>query len=250
MMKRCIGLVCGAVLLAALAAGCSGAFGFDGKDAGGPGNVAGGNGGGAGTGDDGKENPFEGTTWVNSENGFTLEFTSDNVCKITEGTAKAASIARAATAGQVNAGTYSYTWKLNADGSFTATLTIYNSTRGYATFTITASGAVSGKLVVVVDGKKYEYTFGKKTGSGTGSGTATEKPGSFNVSNGRLIAYTGTEAKITIPDTVKYINDGVFKGCNTLTSVTIPDGVIIIGNDVFSDCRNLTRVTMPAREGA
>ncbi|MDE5613911.1 MAG: hypothetical protein K2I74_04580, partial [Treponemataceae bacterium] len=133
-MRKYISLMCGAVLFALLAAGCSGAFGFDGKDGGDGGLGVGGGtnvGGGTGTGDSSKENPFKGTTWEcsDADSVFTLAFTSDDVCKITEGTAVAASIARAATAGQISADTYSYTWKVNDDVSFTATLTIYNNQR-------------------------------------------------------------------------------------------------------------------------
>lgn len=92
MMKKYISLMCGAVLLAALAVGCSGAFGFDGKEVT-DGGLGAGNGGGN------KDNPFKGTMWEDNEDGFTLDFTSDNACRITEGTERAAGIARAATAG-------------------------------------------------------------------------------------------------------------------------------------------------------
>ena len=107
--------MCGAVLFALLAAGGSGAFGLDGKDVGELGSGAGGN---------DKNNPFKGTVWEYSDanSGFTLEFTSNNACKITEGTVKAAGIARAAVIGQINGGTYAYTCDENDNGSFTATL--------------------------------------------------------------------------------------------------------------------------------
>ncbi|MDE6705450.1 MAG: leucine-rich repeat domain-containing protein [Treponemataceae bacterium] len=160
-MRKYISLMCGAVLLAALAVGCSGAFGFDGKDVGELGSGAGGN---------DKNNPFKGTTWVNTEDGFTLEFTSDNACKITEGTTKAASIAREAAATEAAlAGSYSYK-VANDDGSFAATLKD-SSGDVFAMFTITASGASSGRLVTSDGGV---YTFTKKTGSGgTGGGSSS-----------------------------------------------------------------------------
>ena len=236
MMKKYIGLVCGAVLFALLAAGCSGAFGFDGKNVGELGTETGGgstgDGGGSGN---GKANPFKGTTWEDSTNGITLSF-DEETCKITKGTVKTASIARAATAGQVNAGTYSYTWKLNDDGSFTATLTIYNSTRGYATFTITASGASNGTLTITAS--SASYPFKKTTGGGTGGGTATETLGTFTINDdGKLVKYTiGNETDITIPETVTYIGDNAFNGCGKLTSVKIPASVQAIGRRAFSGC--------------
>lgn len=238
-MKKYIGLVCGAVLFALLAAGCSGAFGFDGKVGGlDAGNGGTGNGGGTGAGDNGEDNPFAGTTWENSEDGFTLAFTSGDTCKITEGTTKAASIARAATAGQINASTYSYTWKLNDNGSFTATLTIYNSTRGYATFTITASGE-SGTLTITAS--SAHYAFKKTTGGSSSGGTTTETPDSFSISttDGKLVKYTiGDKTDITIPNTVTYIGASAFNGCGKLTSVRIPATVESIGKDAFSGCPN------------
>ena len=233
MMKKYIGLVCGAVLFALLAAGCSGAFGFDGKNVGELGTETGGgstgDGGGSGN---GKDNPFKGTTWEDSTNGITLSFDEDT-CKITKGTVKTASIARAATSGSVNGGSYSYTWKLNDDGSFTATLR-YNGYE-YATFTIDASGAVSGTLRIGTD----TYTFGKKTS--TGGGTATETPGTFSIStvDGKLVKYTiGDKTDITIPDTVTYIGANAFNGCGKLTSVRIPATVESIGKGAFSGCPN------------
>ena len=230
-MKKYISLVCGAVLLAALAVGCSGAFGFDGKDGVLDAGNDGGTGSGGGTGN-GKDNPFKGTVWEDSTNGITLSFDEDT-CKITKGTVKTASIARAATSGSVNGGSYSYTWKLNDVGSFTATLR-YNGYE-YATFTIDASGAVSGTLRIGTN----TYTFGKKTS--TGGGTATETPGTFSIStaDGKLVKYTiGDKTDITIPDTVTYIGANAFNGCGKLTSVRIPATVESIGKGAFSGCPN------------
>ena len=233
-MKKYIGLVCGAVLLVALAAGCSGAFGFDGKDVSGLGaGNDGGTGSGGGSGN-GKDNPFAGTVWEDSTNGITLSFDEDT-CKITKGTVKTASIARAATSGSVNGGSYSYTWKLNDDGSFTATLR-YNGYE-YATFTITASGASSGTLTITASSASYPF---KKT-TGTGGGTATETPGTFSIStaDGKLVKYTiGDKTDITIPDTVTYIGANAFNGCGKLTSVKIPATVESIGKGAFSGCPN------------
>lgn len=243
MMRKYIGLMCSAVLLAALATGCSGAFGFDGKD------------GGPGADDSNKDNPFKGTMWEDNEDGFTLEFTSDNACRIMEGTERAAGIARAATAGQINASTYSYTWKLNDNGSFTATLKYISGNGVYATFEIDSSGAVSGTLIV--DGKKYP--FGKKTGTGGGSGEdesgggmtggdgSTENDDKrFEITqNGVLVRYkrVGAETTVIIPDTVKSIGSGVFNACDYLTSVTIPLSVESIGKGAFSGCSRLHSVS-------
>ena len=48
-----------------------------------------------------------------------------------------------------------------------------------------------------------------------------------------------------IPNSVTYIADGAFSGCNGLSSVTIPNSVTTIGNNAFSGCSSLTSVTIP-----
>ena len=238
-MKKYIGLIFSAVLLVALAVGCSGSFGFDGKDSVGLGTETGGGN------DNSGYNPFKSTVWEDSTNGDMLSF-YDDTCIITEGTSKTANIVRATTSISVSTGTYSYTCKKNGDGSFTATLK-YSSGAMYATFTITASGAVSGTLKI----GDYTYTFGKKTGTGGGSGedesgggtTGGDEPGAddanrFEIKDGVLVKYNrvGSETAVTIPDTVKSIGSGVFKGCSFLTSMTIPLSVESIGKDAFTGC--------------
>lgn len=246
MKKNIFGLIFGTILFAVLTAGCSGSFGFDGKGSVGLGTETGGggtgSGGGTGTDDNSKDNPFKDTAWENSENGITLAFDSDT-CEITVGTAKTASIAREATAGQVNAGTYSYTWKLNDDGSFTATLK-YTSGDVYATFTITAS-ASSGKLMI----DTTEFTFNKKNGGGTGTGDGTETGDEteiWDIKGNVLVKYTGSKPTVIIPNEVKSIGDNAFKDCTSLVNVTIPRSVESIGKKAFST--NLGSVSYEGNE--
>ena len=236
-MKKYISLVCGAVLLAALAVGCSGAFGFDGKD--------------GGLGAD-NSNPFKGTTWEYSDadSEFTLEFTSYNACRITEGAERAAGIARAAVTGQINAGTYSYTWKLNDDGSFTATLKVYGSDIVYALFTITASGA-NGTLTV----DSVPYSFKRKGSTGTETDADNKEPsddnetwvsGYLTIKDNVVIkcdkAATGT---INIPHGVTGIAASAFEDCISIKEVVISSSVIEIGYSAFGDCTSLERLEIP-----
>ena len=60
------------------------------------------------------------------------------------------------------------------------------------------------------------------------------------VGDGVLIAYKGSGVDIVIPDGVKYIASGVFRGNNELRSVTFPSGLLSIGSYAFSDCSSLT----------
>jgi hypothetical protein len=50
---------------------------------------------------------------------------------------------------------------------------------------------------------------------------------------------------ITIPGTVKEINNDSFKGCSMIKSVHVQDGVKSIGNWAFSWCSNLSLISLP-----
>ena len=183
-MRKYISLMCGAVLLALLAAGCSGAFGLDGKDVGELGSGAGGN---------DKNNPFKGTVWENTEDGLTLSFDEDT-CTYATSTARAVSV------------NYSYICK-NNNGKYTATLTVPNSDIEWATFTINASSASEG-ILTASDGS---YKFTKKTGSG-GTGGGSSSGGSTVVDANNPFADTtwkvlsGVTDLVFTKDTATYAN--------------------------------------------
>ena len=72
----------------------------------------------------------------------------------------------------------------------------------------------------------------------------------FEIRNGVLKVYWGTDANVTIPCSVGKIGKEAFDGEDTfcgegLISVTIPDSVIEIGASAFANCRNLISITMP-----
>lgn len=60
-------------------------------------------------------------------------------------------------------------------------------------------------------------------------------------------AFYGCESLTTvaIPDTVTQIGARTFSGCTSLTTVTIPDTVTFIGDEAFCGCESLTTVTIP-----
>lgn len=67
----------------------------------------------------------------------------------------------------------------------------------------------------------------------------------FVIVNGILFEYTGSGGEVTIPDTVKKIEKGVFQSCESLTKITLPEGLTSIEENTFQGCKNLTGVVIP-----
>ena len=62
------------------------------------------------------------------------------------------------------------------------------------------------------------------------------------VGDGILLAYRGSDSKISIPDGVKKIAAGCFAGHTGIVAVSIPESVVEIGEDAFFGCSNLYSV--------
>ena len=54
-----------------------------------------------------------------------------------------------------------------------------------------------------------------------------------------------TLSTCSIKEGTKWIGDGAFSSCSSLTSITIPNSVTSIGGEAFSGCSSLTSVTIP-----
>lgn len=67
----------------------------------------------------------------------------------------------------------------------------------------------------------------------------------FAIKNDTLVTYIGDDTEVKIPNNVRLIGKGAFKGCRTITSVTIPDGVVEIGSNAFCECKSLVSVNIP-----
>ena len=70
-----------------------------------------------------------------------------------------------------------------------------------------------------------------------------------DVTTAGITAYTGSEANLTIPDTlngynVNVIRQSAFAYNTTLTKVTFPNTVTSIGHYAFQGCTNLEEVTL------
>ncbi len=100
----------------------------------------------------------------------------------------------------------------------------------------------SGLPVISVNPDPAEVT------SGTAAVSGVVPPASELkfYSDGVLTRYTGTDPDIILPDSVRIIEYGAFKGNETLESVVIPEGVLAIGRNAFSECPNLRTVSIPS----
>ncbi|MDE6373868.1 MAG: leucine-rich repeat domain-containing protein, partial [Clostridia bacterium] len=50
---------------------------------------------------------------------------------------------------------------------------------------------------------------------------------------------------LSLPQTLKYINNSAFKRCSSLTSLIIPDSVTVIQSEAFYGCSELESITLP-----
>ena len=84
-------------------------------------------------------------------------------------------------------------------------------------------------------------------GSGTDAGFILVGGVMFSADGTKLIYYPATldATSYTVPDGVKYIADGAFKGNTELVSVTLPEGLLEIGKAAFQGCTYLESVNVP-----
>lgn len=67
-----------------------------------------------------------------------------------------------------------------------------------------------------------------------------EQNSDFKIVNDILVSYTGNDEIVTIPDSVKKIDDDVFYNNKTIKKMIFPNSLEIIGNHAFYNCNNLT----------
>lgn len=69
----------------------------------------------------------------------------------------------------------------------------------------------------------------------------------YDVSDGVLKKYNGSETNVLIPDNLCLVEIGrsSFYNINSIQSIRIPEGVTVIGYDAIGFCNNLTSVTLP-----
>jgi hypothetical protein len=70
-------------------------------------------------------------------------------------------------------------------------------------------------------------------------------PNSVKVIDDQAFVRCESLESVTIPNSVIIIGDNAFAECTKLSSITIPNSVIIIGNSAFQNCTNLTSIAIP-----
>lgn len=66
-----------------------------------------------------------------------------------------------------------------------------------------------------------------------------------SVARPRTVKHNGVLKRVTIPDSVLFIEDGAFKDCTGLESIVIPNSVLTVGENAFCGCRSLSSVSLP-----
>ncbi len=67
----------------------------------------------------------------------------------------------------------------------------------------------------------------------------------FEIKDGVLVKYNGTDENAVIPDGVTAIDEFAFIRCTHLKSVYIPGSVISIGKSSFLGCKGLKNIKIP-----
>ena len=75
---------------------------------------------------------------------------------------------------------------------------------------------------------------------------APAPPDAFRIRDGVLEGYRGMGGDLVIPEEVRKIAEGAFRGCAGLTSLVVPEGVTHMDDGAFSGCPALAVLTLPA----
>lgn len=64
----------------------------------------------------------------------------------------------------------------------------------------------------------------------------------FEIENGKLIKYNGSDARVEIPNSVKTIGSRAFGRCDAPKEIIVPDSVECIDDIAFINCKSLESV--------
>lgn len=68
----------------------------------------------------------------------------------------------------------------------------------------------------------------------------------FHIRDGKIEAYTGRDAVVTVPAGIHTIGKGAFKACVSMKKVVLPSGLLRIEAEAFKGCRNLQEAAIPS----
>ncbi len=66
----------------------------------------------------------------------------------------------------------------------------------------------------------------------------------FDIQNGVLVSYSGSDSDVTIPENVAKIGANAFADCDTLAAISLHAGVTEVCDHAFLNCLNLTTVNV------
>ena len=67
----------------------------------------------------------------------------------------------------------------------------------------------------------------------------------YNKEKTKLLLCPEAKKSVSIPNTVKEIDEYAFDGCKNIKNIQLPNSVTSIGNSAFHNCRSLTSITIP-----
>ena len=68
----------------------------------------------------------------------------------------------------------------------------------------------------------------------------------YNYDKTEILICPLQKTEINLPDSVKKIGSGAFRGCSSLQRIKLPEGVAEIGSGAFKGCSSLTQINIPA----
>ncbi len=112
-----------------------------------------------------------------------------------------------------------------------------------------ALGLRMGKPVIkekrnIPQSKKQSSTLKKLDIEPIQSSLKRKSEEAFDIKNGVLKAYNGTDCNVVIPEGVEKIGKNAFLGL-PIKSVVLPNGIIEIGDAAFRQCSELTTISLP-----